>query len=107
MRCSISDAHNPTSLPIEHPPCSLRACKIRRRVGSATAWKMRSTSCSVMAAAINHGSTDVNVWTWGKQEIAIVIRAPPEPRWRVEGELRNPYLAADSSVIGVLRLRAG
>src|SRR6266478_6992833 len=49
MRCSISDAHKPTSLSMEHPPCSFRARKIRRRVGSAMAFKMRFKSCSVGA----------------------------------------------------------
>jgi hypothetical protein len=39
----IRGAQSRTSLSMEHPPCSFRACKIRRRVGSAMAFKMRFT----------------------------------------------------------------
>src|SRR5713226_5047543 len=46
MRSSMSEAHKPTSLPIEQPPRSLRACRIRRRVGSAIACNMRFSACS-------------------------------------------------------------
>src|ERR1700686_1411593 len=41
-RSSISPAQSPVSLPMEFPPFSFSACKIRRRVGSAIACKKQS-----------------------------------------------------------------
>src|ERR1035438_2791454 len=46
MRCSMSEAHRPTSLPIEQAPRTRSVCRMRRRVGSAIACKTRSSSCS-------------------------------------------------------------
>lgn len=43
-RCSMSPAQSPVSLPIEHPPFSLSAHRMRRREGSAIACKKRSKS---------------------------------------------------------------
>ncbi len=52
------------SLPMEQAPRSLRACRIRRRVGSATACSIRFRVCSgsdMVKIAINRGSMVVNV----------------------------------------------
>src|SRR5258708_30633584 len=41
-RSSTSPAHSPTRFPMEHAPRSFKASRMRRRVGSAIAWRVRS-----------------------------------------------------------------
>src|SRR6202022_1935595 len=41
-RSSTSPAQSPTRFPIEQPPRSFKASRIRRLVGSAMAWRVRS-----------------------------------------------------------------
>jgi hypothetical protein len=45
----MSEAHSPSSLPMEQAPRSFRACKIRRRAGSAMACNIRFSACSESA----------------------------------------------------------